>query len=232
MRRSMRTAGRAISASVGARRVTVFSAASVEARLVGGLHQHAAADPFDLEPRDARRRVRRTRSKRTFFLRAATSRHPRRSRAQSPLRRIAARRSHSTSPRRAAIERDDAAVCGRRISRDMRVRMRRADSAAIATPHGFACLTMTHAGSSKTRTHSSAASVSATLLYDSSLPCSCRAAGHRSRRRAAALGIQRRDADADFRRNAVVSRFVELQMSADPETLLAAADRYAATAAS
>ena len=42
-----------------------------------------------------------------------------------------------------------------------------------ATPHGFACLTMTQAGSSKLFTHSSAASVSATLLNESALPWSC-----------------------------------------------------------
>ena len=45
------------------------------------------------------------------------------------------------------------------------------------TPQGLACLTMAHrriAHASKLFTHSaSAASVSATLLYDSSLPCSC-----------------------------------------------------------
>ena len=44
---------------------------------------------------------------------------------------------------------------------------------ATATPHGLACLTMTQAGSSKVLTHSHAASASAMLLYDSSLPCSC-----------------------------------------------------------
>ena len=42
-----------------------------------------------------------------------------------------------------------------------------------ATPHGFACLMITQAGSSKLRTQSHAASASAMLLYDSSLPCSC-----------------------------------------------------------
>src|SRR5439155_4866861 len=42
--------------------------------------------------------------------------------------------------------------------------------AAIATPQGFACLTMTHAGSANVRTHSHAASLSAMLLYESSLP--------------------------------------------------------------
>ena len=46
--------------------------------------------------------------------------------------------------------------------------------AAMATPQGFACLTITHAGSANVFTHSHAASLSATLLYDSSLPCSCR----------------------------------------------------------
>ena len=45
---------------------------------------------------------------------------------------------------------------------------------AIATPQGFACLTMTHAGSANVFTHSQAASLSAMLLYESSLPCSCR----------------------------------------------------------
>jgi AICAR transformylase/IMP cyclohydrolase PurH len=35
-----------------------------------------------------------------------------------------------------------------------------------ATPHGLACLTITQAGSLKLRTHSSAASASAILLYD------------------------------------------------------------------
>ncbi len=36
--------------------------------------------------------------------------------------------------------------------------------AAIATPHGLACLTITHADSAKVFTHSHAASLSATLL--------------------------------------------------------------------
>ncbi|MOA65945.1 hypothetical protein D3C78_1925240 [compost metagenome] len=48
-------------------------------------------------------------------------------------------------------------------------------SGTTATPHGLACLTMTQAGLTKLFTHSSAASVSATLLNDSSLPCSCTA---------------------------------------------------------
>ena len=47
--------------------------------------------------------------------------------------------------------------------------------APTATPHGFACLTITQAGSSKALTHSRAASVSATLLNESALPWSCRA---------------------------------------------------------
>ena len=46
-------------------------------------------------------------------------------------------------------------------------------SAATATPQGFACLTMTQAGSANWRTHSNAVSPSAMLLYDSVLPCSC-----------------------------------------------------------
>ncbi len=46
--------------------------------------------------------------------------------------------------------------------------------APIATPHGFACLTITHAASSKVFTRSHAASESPMLLYESSLPCSCR----------------------------------------------------------
>ena len=37
-------------------------------------------------------------------------------------------------------------------------------SAAIATPHGLACLTITHTGTSNDRAHSHAASASATLL--------------------------------------------------------------------
>src|SRR5512133_1184672 len=45
--------------------------------------------------------------------------------------------------------------------------------AALATPHGLACLTITHVGSANRVTHVHAASASATLLYDSSLPCSC-----------------------------------------------------------
>src|SRR5688572_22697226 len=45
----------------------------------------------------------------------------------------------------------------------------------VATPHGFACLTITHAGSANTRTHSTAVSVSAMLLNESSLPWSMRA---------------------------------------------------------
>ena len=44
---------------------------------------------------------------------------------------------------------------------------------ASATPQGLACFTMTHAGASNWRTHSSAVSLSAMLLYDSSLPCIC-----------------------------------------------------------
>ena len=43
----------------------------------------------------------------------------------------------------------------------------------IATPHGFACFTITQAGSSKLFTHSRAASVSATLLKESALPWIC-----------------------------------------------------------
>ena len=39
-----------------------------------------------------------------------------------------------------------------------------------ATPQGLACLTMTHAGSLNSLTHSQAASASTILLYDSSLP--------------------------------------------------------------
>ena len=46
-------------------------------------------------------------------------------------------------------------------------------SAPTATPHGFACLTITQAGTSNVFTHSHAASASAILLYDSSLPCNC-----------------------------------------------------------
>ena len=42
-------------------------------------------------------------------------------------------------------------------------------SPATATPHGFACLTITHAGSSNWRTHSNAVSPSAMLLYESVL---------------------------------------------------------------
>ena len=62
-----------------------------------------------------------------------------------------------------------------------------AQSSATATPHGLACLTITHAGAAKLLTHSHAASASAMLLYESSLPCSCLAvtsepgAGARSR---------------------------------------------------
>ena len=41
----------------------------------------------------------------------------------------------------------------------------------MATPQGLACLMMTQAGASKALTHSQAASASAMLLYDSSLPC-------------------------------------------------------------
>ena len=41
---------------------------------------------------------------------------------------------------------------------------------ASATPHGLACFTITHAGSSKALTHSQAASASTILLYESSLP--------------------------------------------------------------
>src|SRR5512144_2779548 len=45
---------------------------------------------------------------------------------------------------------------------------------ALATPQGLACLTMTHVGASNRVTHVHAASASATLLYESALPCSCR----------------------------------------------------------
>ena len=45
----------------------------------------------------------------------------------------------------------------------------------MATPQGFACLTITQAQSSKLFTHSHAASASARLLYDSALPCRCAA---------------------------------------------------------
>src|SRR5512138_1724996 len=51
---------------------------------------------------------------------------------------------------------------------------------ASATPHGFACFTITQAhempkpAATKLFTHSHAASASAMLLYDSSLPCSWR----------------------------------------------------------
>ncbi|MNT12301.1 hypothetical protein D3C72_1472240 [compost metagenome] len=48
--------------------------------------------------------------------------------------------------------------------------------APSATPHGLACLMMTQAAplaASNDLTHSQAASASAMLLYDSSLPCSC-----------------------------------------------------------
>ena len=46
----------------------------------------------------------------------------------------------------------------------------------MATPHGLACLTITQAGvCRRSCTHSSAASASAMLLYESSLPCSMRA---------------------------------------------------------
>src|SRR6266567_3236136 len=45
--------------------------------------------------------------------------------------------------------------------------------AIAATPQGFACFTITHAGSAKVFTHSHAASESAILLNESSLPCSC-----------------------------------------------------------
>ena len=56
-----------------------------------------------------------------------------------------------------------------------RVRTRPLDVVGFdtATPHGFAYFTTTHAGSSNAFTHSSAASVSVTLLKDSSLPCTC-----------------------------------------------------------
>src|SRR5438270_710885 len=49
---------------------------------------------------------------------------------------------------------------------------RYASSGAVpsAAPQGFACLTITHADSAKLLTHSHAASLSAILLYDSSLP--------------------------------------------------------------
>ena len=40
----------------------------------------------------------------------------------------------------------------------------------MAAPQGFACLTMTQAGTLKLLTHSQAASESAILLYESSLP--------------------------------------------------------------
>ena len=49
-----------------------------------------------------------------------------------------------------------------------------------ATPHGLACLTMTQVAAApgappggKVLMHSHAASASAILLYESSLPCSC-----------------------------------------------------------
>ena len=44
--------------------------------------------------------------------------------------------------------------------------------AAVATPQGLACLTMTQAGVGNCRTHSMAVSASAMLLKESSLPCS------------------------------------------------------------
>jgi hypothetical protein len=45
---------------------------------------------------------------------------------------------------------------------------------SMATPQGLACLMITQAGVSKVLTHSQAASASAMLLYESSLPCNCR----------------------------------------------------------
>ena len=55
---------------------------------------------------------------------------------------------------------------------DRRGRTRRPATPPVATPQGLACLTMTQAGSLNTRTHSTAVSVSAILLNDSSLPWS------------------------------------------------------------
>ena len=50
--------------------------------------------------------------------------------------------------------------------------------AASATPHGFACLTITQAGSVNSAARSRAAERSLRLLYESSLPCSCSAAAN------------------------------------------------------
>ena len=61
---------------------------------------------------------------------------------------------------------------------------------ATATPQGLACLTITQAGASNCRTHSSAVSLSAMLLYESSLPCNCVAARHRGADRAR-IGVER-----------------------------------------
>ena len=51
-----------------------------------------------------------------------------------------------------------------------------ASVSATAAPQGLLCLMTTAAGSAKLRTIASALSRSSRLLYESSLPCSCRAA--------------------------------------------------------
>src|ERR671937_548779 len=53
---------------------------------------------------------------------------------------------------------------------------------ATATPQGFACLTITHAGSSNSRMQSRAALRSLRLLYESARPCSCSTCESRCRR--------------------------------------------------
>ena len=53
---------------------------------------------------------------------------------------------------------------------------------ATAAPHGFACLTITHAGSVNSSSSSRAAERSLRLLNESSLPCSCSTRESRCRR--------------------------------------------------
>ena len=91
--------------------------------------------------------------------------------------------SFSPRPSRLAVEDDDAAERADTGSDASALSYASSVVAPSATPHGFACLTITHAGASNSRTSARAPERSLRLLNESSFPWSCSTRERRWRRR-------------------------------------------------
>ena len=155
--------------------MTTFAVRDVDAAVVALLHEQAAFDRLELQPRSRRRGGRRPagfeNADRLLLRERARARALPTSGRDDHLGELPVDDRLSAALDRAArLKRDHSAERGRRV-RPISVLIRgRPGVAATATPHGFACLTITHAGASNALTAWNAASASTRLLNDNSLP--------------------------------------------------------------